>query len=153
MVKQSVANQSAADELGRWMKGDIKESDELYSLFRKYYGMGQGTGALKDYESQFKETMKNFQASFKEFLPILGVVSKAEYDHLHRQFEELKEKAAGLEKEVESLRKRLSGNPEDPAETAQAFDQIIKTQTDQFQKLMNTFTGMAGIPAQKDEKK
>lgn len=152
-IKQSAANQTLMDEFGRWMKGDAKESDELYGLFRKYYGPKQGTDAFEDYENQLKEVLENFQKSFKELLSILGVVPKSEYDQLHQQYEALKEKVAGLEEKIESLRKSFNKDAPEQAGGAGALDEIIKAQTDQFAKLMNSFTGISGAKPSKDEKK
>jgi hypothetical protein len=152
-IRQSTPMQALGDEINRWMKGDIKETDELYTLFRKYYGLEQGTDAFKDYENQLKELIGNFQASFKELLSVFGVVPRSEYDQLLQQYENLKQKVAGLEEALRELEKNQGGNAPDQTKVAGVFDEMVKTQTEQFQKIMKGFTEVAGFTAPKDEKK
>jgi hypothetical protein len=152
-MRQSTAMQTLGDEVSRWMKGDIKETDELYALFRKYYGLEQGTDMFKDYENQLKDLVGNFQKSFNEILPMLGVVPKIQYDNLLQQYDDLKKKVAGLEDALKELEKKLGGSASNQVKTAGAFDEMIKTQTEQFQNIMNTFADISGLTAHKDEKK
>jgi hypothetical protein len=152
-IRQSNAMQILGDEISRWMKGDIKETDELYALFRKYYGLEQGTDAFKDYGSQLKEAAENFQKSFREFLALMGVVPRSVYDQLLEQYADLKQKVAGLEENLKNMEKRFSGNAPDQPKAAGVFDEMIKAQTDQFQEIMNTFTEISGIKTPKDGKK
>jgi len=148
-IKQSAAVQTLSDEVSRWMKGEIKETDELYALFRKYYGLEQGSAVFADYETQLKEMAGNFQKSFKEFLSVMGVIPKSEYDLLHEQYEELKKKVMGLEKTLKDLEKQISGNAADQPKNAGALDEMIKAQTDQFQKIMTAFAEISGITSPK----
>ncbi|MCU0598303.1 MAG: hypothetical protein MUE70_03470 [Desulfobacterales bacterium] len=152
-IRQSTPMQTLGDEISRWMKGDIRESDELYALFRKYYGLEQGADVFKDYENQLKGLAGNFQTSFKELLSILGVVPKSEYDNLLEQYDALKKKVAGLEEALKALEKKLGGSPQNQAKAPGVFDEMIKTQTEQFQNIMNTFADISGLTARKDEKK
>jgi hypothetical protein len=152
-VRQSAAMQTMGDEISRWMKGDIKETDELYAFFRKHYGLEQGTDAFKDYENQIKDLVENFQKSFKELLPMLGVVPKVKYDQLLQQYSDLKEKVARLEENLKNLEKRISGKAPDQPESLEVFDKMIKAQTDQFQKIMNTFSEISGLKTPEGEKK
>jgi hypothetical protein len=152
-IRQSTAAQTLGDEISRWMKGDIKETDQLYALFKKYYGLDQGTDVFKDYENQLKELAGNFQKSFKELIPMLGVVPKADYDQLLRQYDDLKKKVAGLEEALKGLERKLSGNAPDQSKTAGVLDEMITTQTEQFQKIMNIFADISGLTAPKNQEK
>jgi hypothetical protein len=154
-LRQSTTMQTMGDEISRWMKGDIKETDELYAFFRKQYGLDQGKDMFKDYENQLKDLAGNFQKSFKELLTMLGVVPKSEYDQLHQQYDELKKKVLDLEKTLKDLGKRFNGNVSGKTGDAGVIDEMIKAQTDQFQKLMNTFADISGlmVPKDEDEKK
>jgi hypothetical protein len=152
-IQQSTAKQDLMDEFGRWMKGEAKETDELFGVFRKYYSLQPGTDAFTDYGNQLKEVMGNFQTSFKELLSILGVVPKADYDRLRHEYEAIKEKAAGLEEMVESLRKKSGKHAADGSEKANPLEDLIKAQTDQFSKLMNSFAGISGTGTSQNEKK
>ena len=149
-IRQSNTVQTLGDEISRWMKGDIKETDELYALFRKYYGLELGKDAFKDYENQLKELIGNFQNSFKEFFQMLGVVPRAEYDDLLRKYENLKKKVAGMEEALKELEKKLGVNAPNQPKDAGMFDEMIKAQTEQFQKIMNTFSEISGIISPKD---
>jgi hypothetical protein len=152
-IRQSSTVQKLGDEVSRWMKGEIKETDDLYTLFRKYYGLDQGTEVFKDYENQLKELVGDFQKSFKELLPMLGVVPKTEYDQLLQQYDDLKKKVAGLETALKEMGNRLSSATPGQTAGAGAFEQMIKAQTEQFQKMMNAFTEISGQMDPKDKKK
>jgi oligoendopeptidase F len=152
-LRQSTTMQTMGDEISRWMKGDIKETDELYAFFRKQYGLEQGTDAFQDYENQLKDLVGNFQKSFKELLPMFGMVPKSEYDQLLQKYEDLKKKVSGLEEALKELAKKLSGNRSGQLNAAGMLDEMVKVQTDQFQKIMNTFADISGLTARKDEKK
>jgi BMFP domain-containing protein YqiC len=152
-IRQTSVMQTLGEEISRWMKGDIKETDELYAFFRKHYGLDQGTDAFTDYESRLKEMAVNFQKSFHELLSMLGVVPRSEYDQLLGQYAELKQKLAGLEENLKMMEKRFAGNASDQPKAAGVFDEMIKAQTGQFQKVMNTFAEISGIKTPEHEKK
>jgi len=152
-IRQSNTMQILGDEISRWMKGDIKETDELYALFRKYYGLEQGANEFKEYENQLKELVGSFQKSFNELLPMLGLVPKSEYDNLLKQYKDLKKKVVGLEDALKELEKKLGGNAPLLTNAAGVFDEMVKVQKDQFQNIMNMFSEISGIKTPKDENK
>ncbi len=152
-VRHSAAMQTLADEIRRWTKGDIRQSDELYRLFQKYYGQAQGTDGFNESKDPLKNLAENFQKTFKELLEMWGVVPRSEYDDLRKKYDDLKKKVAALETALKDLEKKLGGGAPGQINGADVFDDMIKTQSAQFQKIMNAFADISGITASIDEKK
>ena len=87
---------------------------------------------------------------FKNYLYLVGVVSKGEHLALVKKYEELKEKVVVQEETIKHLRMLLEEKKvETQGELVQEFQEIIEKQSEQFQETMETL----GNFFKKDEKK
>jgi len=88
----------------------------------------------------WKKASENFLESFKEYLDLMGMVSKDEHQPLVKKYGELKEKVAGQEKTINNLRLLLEGKrAESQGELVKGFQDLIDKQSRQFQETMETF--------------
>jgi NCAIR mutase (PurE)-related protein len=89
----------------------------------------------------WKKASENFQKSFKDYLNLMGVVSKDEHLALVRKYEELKEKLGAQEETIKHLRMLLEEKKVDTqGELVQGFQEIIEKQSEQFQETMETLS-------------
>jgi hypothetical protein len=113
--------QKRMEDLSKWMQQGFKGFDDFTEMFKKFYGlehMEKDTPASMDI---WEKASENFLNSFKDYLNLMGMVSKEEHLTLIKKYEKLKEKAAAQE------------------ELVQGFHDLIEKQSNQFQKTMETF--------------
>ena len=127
------------DELTQWINQGFKGFDELNAIFRRSYGLNSLKEESPDYPKAWQNAADDFQKSLKEYLDLMGVVSKHEHLTLVRKYEDLEKKAADQEETIKHLRMLLDAKGIDRAGTLRGFQDLIKKQTDQFQDLMKGF--------------
>ena len=138
--------QKRLEDLSKWMqqgfKGfeDLMGSDDLTEMFRKFYGLEHMEKDTPANMETWKKASENFLESFKEYLDLMGMVSKDEHQALVKKYGELKEKVAGQEKTINNLRLLLEGKrAESQGELVKGFQNLIDKQSRQFQETMETF--------------
>jgi cobyrinic acid a,c-diamide synthase len=84
---------------------------------------------------------ENFKKSFSDYLAFFGVVPREEHLELVKKYEGLKEKCESQEETIRHLRMLLSQSKrEEFQDLAGHFEELVRKQGDQFQKLMETFS-------------
>ena len=92
------------------------------------------------YMESWEKASENFLESFKDYLELMGMVPKDEHLALVKKYEELKEKVAGQEETIKSLRLLLEEKrAESQGELVKGFQDLIDNQSKQFQETMETF--------------
>lgn len=127
------------EEMDKWINQGLRGFDDLTAMFRKFYGLHDIPNKGPDYAKAWEEATQNFLDSFNDYLSLMGVVPKAEYLELLGKFEDLEQKVAEQEKTIEHLRTLLDKEWTDQGEMIEGFQNVIKNQTEQFQKLMKSF--------------
>lgn len=127
------------EEMDKWINQGLRGFDDLTAMFRKFYGLNDIPNKGPDYAKAWEEATQNFLDSFNDYLSLMGVVPKAEYLELLGKFEDLEQKVAEQEKTIEHLRTLLDKEWTDQGEMIEGFQNVIKNQTEQFQKLMKSF--------------
>ena len=127
------------EELTQWISQGLKGFEGLNAMFRKFYGLNKMNEGSPDYQKAWKNAADDFQRSLKEYLNLMGVVSKAEHLSLAGKYEDLKKKAADQEETIKHLRMLLDEKGIAQGEVPKGFQDLIKKQTDQFQDLMKGF--------------
>lgn len=133
--------QEQVEMLNRWMKSGFGGGfEELTALFKKAYGLESSSEKTPEYFDSWKKASENLLNSFKESLGLMGVVSKEEHLNLVRKYELLKEKAESQEETIRHLRMLLGEKDIEQKEISGKFQELAKTQTEEFQELMKSFS-------------
>ncbi len=134
--------QKRMEDLSKWMQQGFKFKgfDDLTEMFRKFYGLEHMEKDTPAYMESWEKASENFLESFKDYLELMGMVPKDEHLALVKKYEELKEKVAGQEETIKSLRLLLEEKrAESQKELVQGFQDLIEKQSKQFQETMETF--------------
>ena len=135
--------QKQLEDMAKWMGSGFTGFDELTSLFRKIYGLEGVSKESSDYLKMWSGAQEDFKKSFKDYLALLGVVPRDEYMALVKKYEELKKKCESQEETVRHLRMLLSeAKIEEYQNVAGHFEELVKKQGDQFQKVMDSLSQM-----------
>jgi hypothetical protein len=113
--------------------------DDLSATFRKLYGLDQLPEYSADYNTMAKKAMEDFQTSFKEYMGSMGIVSRQEYLELIGKYEKLKEKCADQEETIRHLKMLLNEKNQNQGDVVRSFQDMVKDQTELFQKMMGDF--------------
>jgi phage tail tape-measure protein len=133
--------QKQMEDMSKWMQQGFEGFDELTVMFKKFYGLEHMEKDTPTYMETWKKASENFQKSFKDYISLMGVVSKDEHLALVGKYEELKEKLAAQEETIKHLRMLLEEKKvETQGELVQGFQEIIEKQSEQFQETMDTLS-------------
>ena len=134
--------QKRMEDLSKWMQKGFKFKgfDDLTEMFRKFYGLEHMEKDTPAYMESWEKASENFLESFKDYLELMGMVPKDEHLALVKKYEQLKEKVAGQEEIIKSLRLLLEEKrAESQREVVKGFQDLIEKQSQQFQETMETF--------------
>ncbi|HAO20690.1 MAG: hypothetical protein BWK80_39345 [Desulfobacteraceae bacterium IS3] len=146
--------QQQVENINRWMKGGSGDGfQELTSMFKKAYGLDSSEKS-PEYAGFWKKASEDFFNSFKESMGLMGMVSKEEHLNLVRKYETLKEKAENQDETIRHLRMLLGEKDIEQKEISGKFQELAKSQTDQFQELVKNFRQCyQGSSSKTEEKK
>jgi hypothetical protein len=128
--------QEQMEDMSAWIEQGYKGFDELTELFQRSYGLDRLSESTTNYLTMWEQSKKDFERSLTEYLSLMGVVPKQEHLELVEKYEELKEKAASQEETIVHLRQLLQGNQLDQTELHTGFEELIKKQSEDFQRLI-----------------
>jgi hypothetical protein len=132
--------QKRMEDLSKWMQQGFKGFDEFTEMFKKFYGLEHMEKDTPGDMDVWEKASENFLNSFKDYLNLMGMVSKDEHLTLIKKYEKLKEKSAAQEETINHLRQLLEEKKtETQEELVQGFHDLIEKQSNQFQKTMETF--------------
>jgi len=135
----SAKEQKRMEDLTKWMQQGFKGFNDLTEMFKKFYGLEQMEKDSPAYMDTWEKASENFLNSYKDYLNLMGMVSKDEHLTLSKKYEELKEKAAAQEETIHHLRLLLKEKKtESQEELVQGFQNLIEKQSKQFQETMET---------------
>jgi hypothetical protein len=135
--------QKRMEDLSKWMQQGFKGFDDLSEMFKKFYGLEHMEKDTPAYMDIWEKASENFLNSFKDYLNLMGMVSKDEHLTLIKKYEKLKEKAAAQEETINHLRLLSEEKKiENQEELVQGFHDLIEKQSNQFQKTMETFSSL-----------
>jgi hypothetical protein len=129
---QAAKGQKQLEDLTKWSKQACINCGDFAALFRQVYGLEQPEQDSPDYQKIWKKAEEDFRKSFQDYLSLLSVVPREEY-------EELEEKLAEREKTIQQLRQLLSDKGLDLSVVTLEFQQLMEKQGEQFQELMQNF--------------
>jgi len=136
---QTARGQRHLEDMARWIGGGFKGSEDLNALFRRSYGLDTLNKDGPDYLKMQQKASKDLLESFKDYFSAFGLVSREEHLKLVKKYEALKEKTSAQEETIKNLRMLLGEKVTDPENVVSGFQELMKNQTDQFQKMMENF--------------
>ena len=131
--------QEQAESLNRLVREGFKTFEQQLSLFEKFYGLDKKPDPSTPYAEMWTKAAADFAKSYQEFIGLMGMVSREDYEALSREHEALKKKAADLEEALRRGKKKTGGKEIDTAEIAKGFEGLMKKQAEQFQTLVASY--------------
>ena len=135
-------SQKQFEDLARWMGGDFSGIEELSDLLGRLYGADMIEKNTAEYLEIWKKATQDLTTSFREFLSLMDLVPRQDYESVLRENEELKAKLAEQEAAIEKLRGVFDSRLAKQAGGLEGFESLIQDQTRQFNELMSSFTQM-----------
>ena len=130
--------QKQLEDMTRWIGGGFTGFNDLTRMFRKFYGMNGMPPASADYAKAWEKASENFKKSYLEWLNLMGVIPRSEYQALEKKCEALEEKVATQNKTIRHLQGLLAEKGLPYAEAVKGFTQLMEQQGHQFQELMDS---------------
>jgi len=136
--------QKQTGDMTRWLNQDFTGVDTLMAPFKKFYGLDQVSPATAKYEEVWNKQLKSFQDSFQEYLKLLDVVPRREYQKVQEENQALKKQIVEMEKAIKDLRTLVAEKMGSSAsEAVKSFQDLVFSQMDKFQEMMRSFGGLS----------
>jgi translation initiation factor 2 alpha subunit (eIF-2alpha) len=136
--------QRQMEDMSRWLNQDATGLESLMAPFKKFYGLEQVPPATAKYEELWSRQFKSFQDSFQEYLKLLDVVPRREYQKVQEENQALKRQIVEMEKAIKDLRMLVAEKMGSSAsEAVKGFQELVFSQMDKFQEMMRSFGGLA----------
>ena len=130
--------QKQLEDMTRWIGGGFSGFDDLTRMFRQFYGMNGLPLASPEYTEAWEKASQNFKKSYREWLNLLDVIPKSEYQTLEKKYAALEEKIATQDETIRQLQSLLGDKGLLYADAVKGFTQMMEQQGHQFQELMNS---------------
>ena len=136
--------QKQIDDMIRWVRQSFPGADDLTNLFKKTYGLNQPAQAPSGQAELWKETRATFHQSYGEYLKLLDVVPRADYEKLEKENDSLKRKIVELEGVVGNLRALLAGKIQTvPGAAVDEFQTGFLNYLEKLQQLISSFADVS----------
>lgn len=136
--------QKQIDDMIRWVRQSFPGADDLTNLFKKTYGLNQPAQAPTGQAELWKETRARFHQSYGEYLKLLDVVPRADYEKLEKENDSLKRKIVELEGVVGNLRALLAGKIQTvPGAAVDEFQTGFLNYLEKLQQLISSFADVS----------
>jgi BMFP domain-containing protein YqiC len=133
---QAAKSQKQLEDLAKWCQRGFLGFQDYTQLFKDVYGLDQAMEDSPDFLALWKKAEEDFRDSFRDYLNLLGMVSREEYAALARENDNLKGKLAELEETVKQFRMLAEEKGLGLEATTLEFQKLIKKQGEQFQKFI-----------------
>ena len=143
--------QEQVENLNRLASEGFKTFEQQLALFQKFYGLDKKPDPATPYAEMWTKAAADFMKSYEEFMGLMGMVSREDYEALSKENEGLKKKVEDLEESLRRTKRRAGGRDTDPAEVVKGFEGLMQKQAEQFQALMASYGKLydAGKPGRK----
>jgi hypothetical protein len=133
---QAAKSQKQLEDLTKWLPQGFLGFQDFTQLFKTSYGLNDVAEDSPDYLALWKKAEVDFRDSFKDYLNLLGVVPRGEYDALAQKYEELQEKVTEQAETIKLLRVLADEKGMGLEATTLEFQRLIKKQGEQFQQFL-----------------
>lgn len=144
LAARTASGQISPNEVTEWMRLGGAGSESLMSMFKKYYGQPNAVDNAMD-AMMLESAMANFKKSLTAFYSMLDVVPKQDYIDLEKKYRVLQQKAADQEAVILQLKLLFKTCAPNVEEGINPLNQMLKTQNEQFLKMMESLAGFYGI--------
>jgi hypothetical protein len=151
VAAKTVSGQIRPNEFTEWMRLGVGGPEQLMDMFKKHYGLTGAAEANPMDSTLFESAMANFKKSLTDFYAILDVVPKADYLELEKKYLALKRKTEDLEAVVTQLKLLFKTCAPNVEEGIKPLNQMLKSQNEQFLKMMDSLAGFYGISSEKKD--
>jgi uncharacterized coiled-coil protein SlyX len=134
---EAAKSQKHMEELANFFQQGFWGFPDYTPLFKAAYGLDTAEDS-PDYLKLWKQAEENFRSSFREYLNLMGMVPREEYDALAKRCEELEEKIAEQEETLKYLRLLTEEKGKGLEATTLEFQNLIKKQGEQFHKFIKS---------------
>jgi hypothetical protein len=131
--------QEQAEGLNRMVREGFKTFEQQLSLFEKFYGLDKKPDPSTPYAEMWAKAASDFAKSYQEFMGVMGMVPREDYEELSRQNEAMKTKLTALEETLRREKKKTGSGEADPTEVVKGFEGLMQKQAEQFQALMASY--------------
>ena len=131
--------QKNMEDLEKWMGRGLGGFDDLPEMFKKIYGLERLEDKAPDFPETWEKFIKDFKKLFIDYMSFFNMASFEEHLALVNKYEALKKKAAEQEKTIKRLQSRSGESLISQKKIAKTLQSLINDQTDQFQKMMDSF--------------
>jgi hypothetical protein len=135
---EAARSQKQMEDLVSWCQQGFSGFQDYTQLFKAAYGLDKTTEDSLDYLILWKKAEENFRKSFGDYLDLLGMVPREDYEALARCCEELKEKVAKQEETIGVLRMLAEEKGMGLEATTLEFQKLINKQGEQFQRFIES---------------
>ena len=140
LLLNAYKSQRQMEDVNRWIKSNFSGFDDLTALFKKAYGLDYFSEKAPNYINLWKKASEDFLNAFKDYMGMMGMVSKEEHLSLIKKYEALKEKDEYQEETIRHLRMLLGEKNTEQEKMSAQFQDMAKKQTEQFQDLVRNFS-------------
>lgn len=140
LLLNAAKGQEQMEEMAKWVRQGFKGFEQQQQLFQKFYGLEGKSKADSEYIKMWTTALADFQKSLTEYMNLLGVVPKSEYQALHQKCQELEKKVAEQEETIRQLKITGADTWSGQEELTKAMQDLVTKQGEQFRELMNNFS-------------
>jgi len=133
---EAAKSQKQMEDMARWFQQGFWGLPEYSQLFKAAYGLDKTAEDSPEYFTLWQKAEENFRESFKDFLKLMDLVPREEYDALARRCEDLEAKIAEQEETLRYLRLLAEEKGMGLEATTMEFQKLIKKQGEQFQEFI-----------------
>jgi BMFP domain-containing protein YqiC len=133
---EAAKSQKQMEDLASWLQQGFWGFQDYTQFFKSSYGLDKTTEDSPDYLSLWKKAEEEFRNSFKDYMNLLGMVPREEYDALTKRCEDLEGKITEQEETLKYLRLLAEEKGMGLEATTLEFQKLIKKQGEQFQKFI-----------------
>ena len=136
--------QKQMEDMTRWLNQDLTGLDSLMAPFKRFYGLDQVPPSTVKYEELWSKQLKSFQDSFQEYLKLLDVVPRREYQKVQEENQALRKQIVEMERAIKDLRMLVAEKMGSSAsEAVKGFQELVFSQMDKFQEMMRSSGGLS----------
>jgi hypothetical protein len=128
--------QKQLEDLPRWIRQGFQGLEDLTVTFKKCYGLEQLQPNSPAFTEAWKKATADFRKSFKESFGLFGWIPQEEHQKLAEENQRLQQNIAQQQTIIRRMRTLLDEKGLDQNKTLEVFQDLIKKQSDEFQKLM-----------------
>ncbi|HON38793.1 MAG: hypothetical protein ACOX3E_01915 [Desulfomonilia bacterium] len=137
--------QKLMEEYSRMMAEGFGSFQDIFGMFRKYWGLDFFLQEMPRYFTAYLKAAEDIQRMFiggvfSLMSNPMGYPSPAGYQALRKDYEELREKTLRQEEDIRRLRTILDEKLSAQSEGIAAFQNLMKSQAEQFQDMMVNFS-------------